>query len=97
MNECALDKTYTNELAAEHRAWLNSFDHCQLDHWKRLLNENSEAAYCEAAVRRLLVSFSVSVEPYERLKADGVDLTFGVPGMGCLSTRKLPAFFVPLL
>jgi len=83
MDECALDKTYTNELAAEHRAWLNSFDLCHLDHWKRLLNENSEAAYCEAAVRRLLASFGVSVEPNEQLRADG-----GGPDYWCFRNKS---------
>ena len=71
MAEIPLDNAYLDELAEEHRTWLASFDARHLDDWDRLLNGNSEAACCEAAVRRLLESFGVEVKPNENLRADG--------------------------
>lgn len=67
----SLSNTYFQELANEHRDWLTSFDSRHLANWDRLLNGNVEAACCEAAVRRLLASFGVYVEPNEQLRQDG--------------------------
>ncbi|HBI45152.1 MAG TPA: hypothetical protein DDY78_20190 [Planctomycetales bacterium] len=71
MAEISLDNPYFKELADEHRTWLASFDARHRDDWERLLNGNVEAACCEVAVRRLLESFGVAVEPNEQLRADG--------------------------
>jgi hypothetical protein len=54
-------------LADEHRRWLSSFDQQHWANWEKLLKTDSEAALCEAAVRRLLQSYGVTVEPNEEL------------------------------
>lgn len=71
MAAASLDNPYFQELAEDHSGWLASFDERHMANWKRLLNGNVEAACCEAAVRRLLQCFGVSVEPNEQLREDG--------------------------
>lgn len=54
-------------LADEHRSWLSAFDPQYLVNWEKLLNADDEAAMTEAAVRRMLQRFAVTVEPNEDL------------------------------
>jgi hypothetical protein len=62
-----LDNPSWIELADEHRQWLSPFNPQYLANWEKLLNNDSEAAICEAAVRRWLQASGVSVKPNERL------------------------------
>lgn len=71
MVAASIQNPYFQELANEHRAWLASFAKQHLANWERVLIGNIEAACCEAAVRRLLTSFGISVEPNEQLRPDG--------------------------
>lgn len=59
------------ELETEHRQWLSAFDSQYLRNWEKLLNADYEAALCEAAVRRLLQSHGVTVQPNEDLAGNG--------------------------
>ena len=66
----SLDNPHWSELADEHRQWFDGFDPQYLANWENLLNGDVEAAMCEAAVRRRLQGFGVSVEPNEQLTGD---------------------------
>jgi hypothetical protein len=50
-------------LAQEHRQWLSAYDRQHLRNWEKLLNDDSEAGMCEAAVRRLLELNGNRVQP----------------------------------
>lgn len=71
MPELLTESQDFEQLVVEHRSWLASFASCHLANWERLLNGNREAACCESAMRRLLASCGVHVEPNERLRSDG--------------------------
>ena len=71
MCEIPLDTEYISDLAEEHRAWLSSYGSKHLANWDRLLKGNVEAACCEAAFRRHLISLGVIVEANEVLRANG--------------------------
>lgn len=66
------------KLADEHRQWLSSFDPQHLANWERLLKADDESAMTEAAVRRILHSHHVNVEPNEKLTG-----TCGGPDFRC--------------
>lgn len=66
-----IQNRYFQKLANEHRSWLASFAEQHLANWERLLKGNVEAACCEAAVRKLLESLGIFVQPNEQLRADG--------------------------
>jgi len=63
------------ELIDEHRSWLNLFGKHRLDNWEKLLQNNVEAAICEAATRRLLSKHRVKIEPYEDPSSGGPDFS----------------------
>lgn len=50
-------------LECEHARWLEAFDSRHLVAWKKLLDDDYEAALTEAGVRRLLQEQGVAVEP----------------------------------
>jgi hypothetical protein len=54
-------------LSDEHCEWLSAFNPQYLANWEKLLRTDSEAALCEAAVRRLLQNHGITVEPNEDL------------------------------
>lgn len=56
-----------SELVDEHRQWLRVCDQRHERKWERLLRADSEAAACEAAVRRFLASNGIAVFPNESL------------------------------
>jgi hypothetical protein len=58
---------FFQELDAEHRRWLSGFDARYLSHWTRILNQDEEAAWAEAGIRRLLEGYHVSLEPNDSL------------------------------
>jgi len=70
---------------ADHRCWLRSFDAGYEAKWERLLKNNPEGAICEAAIRELLESQHVSIEPND-------DLSHGGPDYRC--TRDRDSFYV---
>ncbi|MBN1396013.1 MAG: hypothetical protein JW959_13405 [Pirellulales bacterium] len=58
---------FFQELEAEHRKWLANFDSYYLSKWvDSLENDNEEAAFAEAGVRRLLQSYGVALKPNDR-------------------------------
>lgn len=83
----SLDNQFFKALADEHRRWLGGFDPQYLANWERLLNADVEAAMCEAAIRRLLESLKVAVQPNIDLTADGRSPDF-------LCTRSGQPFYV---
>ena len=58
---------FLNELEAEHREWLATFDDRYLRNWERLRDADYEAAMTEVSVRRILQYHDVAVEPNEDL------------------------------
>lgn len=62
-----------SDLIEEHRTWLKPFGKQRLDKWGNLLQNNSEAAICEAATRQLLSSYGVIVKPHENIASGGAD------------------------
>jgi hypothetical protein len=62
-----------SQLIDQHQQWLNSFEEERLKQWKNSLNNNIEAALCEAATRKLLVDHGCNVEPFEDRALGGVD------------------------
>jgi hypothetical protein len=54
-------------LTDEHRSWLDRFSSHHREAWDTLLNQDPEAAMCEAGFRRLLEQNGSSVEPNERI------------------------------
>jgi hypothetical protein len=66
MGVLSLTNSHWQVLIVEHRQWLSRFDEQHLVDWNNLLNNNSEAALCEAATRRLLEREGIVVEPYKR-------------------------------
>lgn len=56
-----------DDLAAEHQAWLAPFDGQYLRNWEKLAKSDREDALIEAAIRRVLQSHGVVVEPNEDL------------------------------
>ncbi|MGA2799655.1 MAG: hypothetical protein ABSE63_18895 [Thermoguttaceae bacterium] len=61
---------FFDRLVDEHRQWLSGFDRRYLIKWNTLLNNDEEAALCEARVRQMLQSLSVQVQPNEDTKGD---------------------------
>jgi len=51
------------KVIAEHRVWFQQFDKGRLKKWEDLLKNNSEAAICEAATRKLLSDNTIEVKP----------------------------------
>lgn len=62
-------------LASEHQDWLSQFDPQYLRNWKKQFNSDSESAMAEAAIRRRLQRWGMTVEPNEALtgKCGGPD------------------------
>lgn len=58
---------FFNELEAEHRQWLSASDAQYLRNFEKIFNADYEAAMTEAAVRRLLQGYGVSIDPNEDL------------------------------
>ena len=67
-----MKNTYS-QLIDEHREWLKGFDGERVNKWNNLLNNNPEAALCEASTRKSLSDFGCDVEPFEDLSTGGVD------------------------
>jgi hypothetical protein len=61
------------DVIAEHRVWLKQFGEQRSKEWGDLLENNSEAAVCEAMTRRLLSDQNIDVRPYEDLSQGGPD------------------------
>jgi hypothetical protein len=78
----SLDNESWKQLADEHRYWLSAFDPQYRSNWEKMLNADSEAALCEAGVRRRLERSGVRVEPNESLT--GKDRA---PDFRCFSDR----------
>ena len=79
--------TPDSDLAEEHSRWLSAFDPQYLRNWEKLLKADSEAAMCEAAVRRLLEENGNDVKPNE-------DLTGAVQAPDFRCTQGDKRFFV---
>ena len=62
-----------SDLINEHRAWLKPFGKLRLNKWEKLLQNNAEAAICEAATRKLLSDYGIDIQPYEDLSKGGPD------------------------
>lgn len=77
-----LHNPHLAQLAQEHRQWLGAFDPQYLSKWEKLLKANSEAALCEAGIRRRLQSSGVTVEPNEMLTG-----TCGGPDFRCSAQK----------
>ena len=80
------------DLEAEHRDWLSAFDGQHLQKWERLRTDNHEAAFCEAAVRRLLQIHGSTVEPNEDVTGQTPTGFEARPDFRC--SRSENAFFV---
>lgn len=78
-----LSNPYSQKLVVEHREWLTSFDLKHMKNWQSLLKNDIEAACCEAAVRRLLASFDIAVEPHSESHRGG-----GGPDFRCEANGK---------
>jgi hypothetical protein len=63
----SLDIPHWQQLADDHRRWLSTFHPQYLSNWEKMLNADSEAALCEAGVRRRLELSGINVEPNESL------------------------------
>jgi hypothetical protein len=57
-------------LINDHLSWLGNFDARYTKNWEKLLNQDPEAAACEASVRRVLHQNGNSVEPNEKLSGN---------------------------
>lgn len=69
-----LGRKFFDQLIGGHREWLKNFDKVYLDAWDTLFTKNnSEAALCEAATRKLLFDHGCDVEPFEDPSSGGVD------------------------
>ncbi len=79
-----LEKTYS-ETINEHKIWLEHFSEQYLKRWGTLHKNNSEAAICEASVRKILSGYVDAVEPSEDLSSGGPDF---------LCTQKGKHFYV---
>jgi hypothetical protein len=83
-----------DELEAEHRHWLTTFDSQHQRDWENLLKADYEAALCEAAVRRLLQVAQITVQP----NADLIGLAqYGAerrPDYRCARTNPEGNFYV---
>jgi hypothetical protein len=85
------------ELADEHRRWLRQFDPRHLRNWERSFKHDYEAAMSEAAVRRTLEEYGLTVSPNENVAAGtgGPDFRCGLDGrhfyveVACMSIKKL--------
>lgn len=70
-----------SDLVEKHRAWLKPFGKQRLSKWENLLQNNAEAAICEAATRKLLSEQVINVESHE-------DISLGGPDFQCLQNGK---------
>ena len=95
MCEIPLDTEYISDLAEEHRAWLSSYGSKHLANWDRLLKGNLEAACCEAAFRRHLISLVLLSKRTKFFGQMEVDRTFAVHRTVRTFMSKLHAFSVP--
>jgi hypothetical protein len=68
--ESLRETPFFQELEAQHRRWLASFDQRYLRKWEKLLADNEEPALAEARVRQILNSYGINVEPYESLTGE---------------------------
>lgn len=75
-----LIKDYSDELD-EHRSWLKPFGWQRLTKWEKLLQNNAEAAICEAATRKLLSDCRIKVKAQE-------DISKGGPDFLCVKNNK---------
>ena len=64
------DKPFFKQLEEEHRKWLSGFDSEYTRNWEMILNQDEEAAFAEAGIRRLLQNYHISVKPNEDLKCN---------------------------
>lgn len=76
-----------SNLVQEHRSWLDAFATQHVRNWEKLLEAGSEAAMCEAAVRRLLQENGNKVIPNEDLSG-----SIQTPDFRCVQKGK--EFFV---
>lgn len=65
-----LNNKFWKAYVEAHEAWLSGFDPRYLAAWRRLLNNDDEAALCESGVRDRLQEHGVTVEPNEKLDGD---------------------------
>ncbi|MBE0535051.1 MAG: hypothetical protein IH624_05220 [Phycisphaerae bacterium] len=69
-----LGTKFFDKLIGGHREWLMGFDKVYLETWQNLFTKNnSEAALCEAATRKLLFDHGCNVKPFEDPSSGGVD------------------------
>ena len=72
---------------SSHRTWLAQFEHWRRTSWEQLLDNEPEAAICEAETRKFLSEQGIKVEPFE-------EQTRGGPDFACASSDDEALFYV---